>query len=92
MRKAVADACLRVVPAYPRYKPKIPCSCQMTLVACSPERNLLSFRASSIMAVLIRSVGVTAVVEATTPAVMPAKRLRKGDKVPVSGSAKVSFI
>jgi hypothetical protein len=40
----------------------------------------------------MRSDGVTAVAEAATPAVIPANRLRMGDKEPVSGSAKASLI
>ena len=40
----------------------------------------------------MRSVGVTAVIEAITPAVMPARRFRRGERVPVSGSANVSLI
>ena len=45
-----------------------------------------------ISGVLMRSVGVTAVIDATTPAVMPANRLRSGESVPVSGSAKDNLI
>lgn len=92
MRNAVADACFKVVPAKPRYRPRIPCSCHMTRVACNPDRKRFSFRASSISAVLMRSVGVTAVIEATTPAVIPASRFRPGDSVPVSLSAKACLI
>lgn len=40
----------------------------------------------------MRSEGVTAVTDAATPAVMPARRFRIGDNVPVSGSANISLI
>jgi hypothetical protein len=92
IRKAVAEACFKVVPINPRYKPRIPCSFQIVVVACQPDRNRLSFRASSMRAVLMRSDGVTAVTDAATPAVMPASRLRRGERVPVTGSAKASLI
>jgi hypothetical protein len=88
----VAEACFNVVPMNPRYRPKMPCSFQIVVVACQPDLNRLSFRASSMRAVLMRSDGVTAVAEAATPAVIPANRLRMGDKEPVSGSAKASLI
>ena len=51
-----------------------------------------SCRASSIKAVLIRSVGVTANVLATTPAVIPAIRFRRGESVPVLGYLKASLM
>lgn len=70
----------------------MPCSFQIVVVACQPERKRFSFLASSIIAVLMRSLGVTAVIEATTPAVIPAPKLRSGDSVLVSGSAKASLI
>lgn len=61
----------------------------MRRTACGVEwKRRLDDRASSIKAVLIRSVGVTAKMEATTPDVMPARRLRVGVRVPVEGSAK----
>ena len=44
------------------------------------------------MAVFIRSVGVTANIEATIPEHEPARRLRRGESVPVFGSAKLDFI
>ena len=44
--------------------------------------------ASSMRAVLSRSVGVTAVKEATMPEVIPARSDRIGVSVPVSGSLK----
>lgn len=40
----------------------------------------------------MRSVGVTANVDATTPVTRPASRFRAGVRVPVSGSAKVDLI
>lgn len=70
----------------------MPCSWKITRVACRPPRKRRSLRASSMSAVLMRSEGVTAVMEATTPAVMPAARLRSGERVPVSGSAKACLI
>lgn len=36
----------------------------------------------------MRSVGVTQVMEATTPEAIPASMLRRGERVPVSGSLK----
>ena len=89
MRKAVAEACLSVVPAKPRYNPMIPSSRKIVCTAWADDRKRLACLASSIRAVLIRSVGVTAKKLATTPEVMPARRLRAGVRVSVSGSAKV---
>ena len=76
----------------PRYSPKMPCSFQMVVVACQPDLKRFSCRASSIIAVLMRSDGVTAVADAAMPAVMPANKFRTGDSEPVSGSAKASLI
>jgi len=44
------------------------------------------------MAVLMRSVGVTAKTLATTPDAMPASKLRRGERVPDSGSWKKDLI
>ena len=55
-------------------------------------RDLRGDWASSINAVLILSVGVTANILATIPADMPASKLRPGLSVPVSGSLKAFFI
>ena len=43
-------------------------------------------------AVFKRSVGVTAKIEAATPVAMPARRLRAGERVPVTGSANWDFM
>ena len=51
-----------------------------------------SCRASSINAVLIRSVGVTANILAMIPELIPASMLRRGVRAPVSGSAKAFLI
>jgi hypothetical protein len=70
----------------------MPFSFQIVVVACQPDLKRFSCRASSIIAVLMRSDGVTAVADAAIPAVMPANKFRTGDSEPVSGSAKASFI
>lgn len=74
------------------YIPPRLCSCQMVHTVFKGDLKGLSCLASSIRAVLMRSVGVTAVMLATTPAVIPAIMLRRGGRVPVSGSANAFLI
>ncbi len=88
MRNAVAEACFSVVPAKPRYSPMKPCSRKMRLMAWGVEPKRFALRASSIRAVLMRSVGVTAKIDARIPEAIPARRLRSGVSELVSGSAK----
>jgi hypothetical protein len=90
---AVVEACFIVVVTYPRYSARtIPCSFINVVVACSGPLNRLSCLASSIKAVLMRSVGVTANVLATMPELIPASRLLSGLNVPVSGSLNCALI
>src|SRR5690242_9521925 len=90
MRTAEVADCFMVVDTRPRYRPGSPCAERMDLVASNPprKRRWLLF-ASSMRAVLTRSVGVTAATLSTAPASMPARMPLDGDKTPLSSARRL---
>lgn len=84
--------CFNVVVTNPAYRARSPFSATRVRMQCQGLLKRLPWRTSSISAVLIRSDGVTATTEATTPAAIPASKLLPAVKVCVSGSSKAPRI